>query len=227
MGLFDNIKKAVRENLPEDAINAIESKIGIDIDGVDNNKTTTTKTNTVSTPVSTETINFRPVSYEESYDATNTIYDCEEDGTDYEVTQSFKMLNDFVEFDSGAGEIDCSFVFSPSGNGEYSSDKPVIAIGFSQRDYEMIMGYKNSGKIPNGATITKLENCVAEYKTEYVKNERYIVAYHFFKAGFSSIYSQMYVEMPVYLKKSMQSSIALKALEQMVSTYKEEKKLDN
>lgn len=223
MRIFDNIKKAVRDNLPESTINAIESKIGIDIDGVDNNTTITVSTSQTETTV--DTINFTPVSYEESYDAENTYYDCQDDGTDYKIKQTFKMLNDFVEFDSGAGELDCSYIFSPSGDCEYSSDKPVIAIGFSQKEYELIMKYKNSGKT-SGATITKLENCIAEYKTEYTRNERYVVSYHFYKSGFSSIYSQIYAEMPVYLKNSAQGKLTLKALEQLVSTYKEDRQID-
>lgn len=221
MGLFDSIKKAVRDNLPEDAINAIEEKIGIDIDGVDNKPATVNTTNTTTKTV--ETISFTPVTYSDSYETSNTLYEYDENDEEYVIEQKFSMINDFKEFSSGAGELDCSFVLSASEEAEYDSSKPVICIGFSQRDYEVIMGYLNSGKFKHDATITKIENSVAEYKTEYVNNDKYIISYHFHKGMYKSIYTQMYVEMPIYLRNSVQGNLAIKALEQLVSTYKEVK----
>lgn len=222
MGIFDSIKKAVRDNLPEDAINAIEEKIGIDIDGVDN-KSKNLNIASTSHVNSVETISFKPVTYSDSYEVANTLFEYDENDNEYTIEQRFLMHNDFKEFSSGAGEIDCSFVLSTSEDASYDSSKPVICIGFSQRDYEVIMGYLNSGNFKHNATITKIENSVAEYKTEFTKDEKYVVAYHFHKGTYKSIYTQMYVEMPIYLKNSIQGNLAIKALEQLVSTYKEVK----
>lgn len=219
MGLFDNIKKAVRENLPESTINAIENKIGIDIDGRDNEKEVTNVADTATSVL--QNASFVPTTFNNSYEVRNTIYDYDYDDNEYEIEQVFLMHNDYKEIDSGAAEIDCAFVFSTSEEADYDTNKPCICIGDSY-ETEVIDKYNKTGKIEDGTVLIKLENSIAEYRTERINRSKFIVAYHFYRGVRKDCYSQIYVEMPVFLKNSVQGNEAIKVVEQIVSTYKEE-----
>lgn len=160
----------------------------------------------------------------------NVIYDTDENETDYVVTQKFQLDKNFHEFDSGAGEIDCSFAFAPNFSGdedeyaEWNIGDPAIFIGFDQKHYNILDAYKK-GKAMSGVKIFTVSGVAGvEYKTEWSDANTVYIAYHF-KRGFDNkILYHIGAQCPKKYAGSDFEKMVLKAMDVIACTYSEDKK---
>lgn len=166
------------------------------------------------------TDNCRPV--------TNIIYDGDVNGQDYEITQSFLLRKEFHAFDSGAGEVDASYGYSPRLSEEdwcdWNIGDPYVAIVFFQAHYDIVKQYETNGTIPAGTTLAKVKHPLAVYKTTNVMQSDVHVCYHFHRGCDAQLYYQFEACYPVSQKGQEMERIVLEALQTMVDTYKEDKK---
>lgn len=159
---------------------------------------------------------------------TNVFYDGDENGQDYEITQSFLLKKEFHVFDSGAGEIDASYGYSPQLSEEEWCDwnigDPYVAIGFNQSHYDIVKQYETNGTIPAGTTLAKVRHPLVLYKTTRIYENDMYVCYHFHRGCDAELYYQFEGRYSLSQKGQEMERIILSALQTMADTYKEEKK---
>lgn len=229
MGFFDSIAKAVSKAAVDKAFDAVSDKAK-ELFNVQNEAENKTPVSAASSSPSHDitSIAFCAPSADCAKEHSSTIYDCDESGTEYEITQSFKLPNDFYEFSSGAGEIDCSFVYDPQFDestpySEWNPGDAAVMIGFENKHYEIVKAYENS-KPYNGKIYKVSGSDKISYKTEFeLRGEKY-VAYHFRRGFDTKLYYQFGVQ---YGRQHCGTDVekkALEALDLMAATYTETKK---
>ncbi len=215
MGLFDKLKELTKSVAPDIVTDTIYDVLG------GNNESSTATVETPKTEIS-EAV-FQPISSAGTPRSCH-IFACDENGCDAEFDILFELSSDYAEFDSGAGEIDCSFVYAPGcEHGEYDPAKPCICIGFDNRTHKIISSYLKNGTVPGNATITRLSGCIADYKSEFTSNDSYVVSYCFRKLYENDLYCHIYAEIPSSIKGTSNAVNAENALCQIISTLKQVK----
>lgn len=170
--------------------------------------------------IQSATENCRPV--------TNDFYDGDDAGQEYLITQSFLLKKEFHLFDSGAGEIDASYGYSPElledAWCDWNIGDPYVAIGFNQSHYDIVKKYEADGTVSAGNTISRVQHSLAAYKTTRVDGNEIHVCYHFRRGCDTKLYYQFEGCYPSNQRGQELERVVLAALQTMVDTYKEERR---
>lgn len=228
MGLFDSIAKAVSKAAVDKAFDTVSDKAKELFNVPSESKSNVPQNTSPSSSQEVGSIMFSAPSDVNAKEHSSAFYDCDESGKEYEIIQSFKLPNGFYEFSSGAGEVDCSYVYDPQCDestpySEWNPGDAAVLIGFENKHYEIVKAYENSkpynGKIYKVSGFDKIS-----YKTEFeLSGEKYI-AYHFRRGFETKLYYQFGVQ---YGKQHCGTDVekkALEALDLMAATYTETKK---
>ena len=139
----------------------------------------------------------------------------------------FEIDKRFHAFDSGAGEIYCSYVYTPDITdddewAEWESGTPYLMIGFEQFQYNVLKAY-NEGKIlPDNGTISEVTGSrYIRYKTTIRRGNDIMVAYHFKKGDDEKLLYHFEVCYPISFIGKPMEKVMLDALDLMATTYEE------
>lgn len=228
MGFLDSIAKAVSKAAVDKAFDAASNKAKELFNVPHASKGTEPQSASSSVSQEIGNVTFNAPSVADAKEHSCVFYDCDESEKEYEITQRFKLPNGFYEFSSGAGEVDCSYVYDPNFDestpySEWNPGDAAVMIGFENKHYEIVKAYENSN--PYNGKIYKVSGSdKISYKTEFeLSGEKYI-AYHFRRGFDTKLYYQFCVQ---YGKQHCGTNVeekALKALELMAATYTEIKK---
>lgn len=228
MGFFDSIAKAVSKAAVDKAFDTVSDKAKELFNVPNASKSNEPQSASSSSSQNIGSVTFSAPSAADAKEHSSTIYDCDESGKEYEITQSFKLPCGFYEFSSGAGEVDCSYVYDPSFDestpySEWNPGDAAVMIGFENKHYEIVKAYENS-KPYNGKIYKVSGSDKISYKTEFEFSGEKYVAYHFRRGFDTNLYYQFCVQ---YGKQHCGTDVEKKALEAlalMAATYTETKK---
>lgn len=221
MGFFDNVLKAV--NKAKDFVEDIQDKA---------NEAYASKP---AQAESAEKATFTPEIIQimtptgiDARECKTTFFDCDDNNNDLEIDVTMEIDRRFHEFDSGAGEIDVSYVYSPDMTddnvyADWEVGTPYILMGFEQQHYNILKAYREGKALPTGTTLQKVEgNSRILFKTTLTRSGEKYVAYHFIRgcAGEELLYHFEACYPTDYAGTPLEETI-LKALDMMALTYKE------
>lgn len=229
MGFFDSIAKAVSKAAVDKAFDTVSDKAK-ELFNIPNSSEIKEPSNSAFTSSSQEigSVTLSVPSDADAKDHISEFYDSDDAGTEYKITQSFKLPNGFYEFSSGAGELDCSYVYDPQFDQStpYSDWNPgdaAVMIGFENNHYKIVEAFENS-KPYNGKIYKVLGSDKISYKTELeISGEKY-VAYHFRRGFDTNLYYQFCVQYGKHHCGTDVEKKTLEALDLMAATYTETKK---
>lgn len=159
--------------------------------------------------------------------AQGMFYDNDADGNECMIKTKMMIEKRFHVFDSGAGEVDVSFAYSPeiAGDEEYAdwdSATPCLMIGYEDAQAELLNKYLRTKEVPAGATVAHVrgkENVL--YKTTSNQNQIHYVTYHFHRGFDRKMLYQMEVFYPVSYVGTPIEKVFKDALDAMVMSYTE------
>lgn len=158
---------------------------------------------------------------------TYTYFDGDDDA-DYEIEASVSIDSRFHEYDSGSGEIDASYIYSPditddNGYADFRLDTPYILAGFEQAHYNVVRDFREGKGLQSGTTLqTVTGNSRILFKTTLTRYDEKSVAYHFIRgcAGEELLY-HIAACYPKKIEGTPLEQIVLDAVDLMASTYAE------
>lgn len=223
MGFFDSLTKIASEvKKVADVISDQSSKPA-------QNTSADTSGSGSSVSVAVREISLEKSSTNNSRPCENEVFFCDADGNDVIYIQKSLINRAFHQFDSGAGEIDFSYIYSPDvtdddGYGDYKSGSPSIYVGFCSDDYEAIRKYENSHTIANGFLIFKLsDSSMFKYKTitTFEKWGLKRICYHYYRGGDTDLMYQVVLEYSTKYAGSDVEKLCFEAFNEFASNYSE------
>lgn len=225
MGFLDSLKgiaKDVAKNVIEDVVKEATEKAGVNTPPIqETGSYSGSQAGKPGQESEAETIHFQPVTMPDSQCCEFMAYECDDAGNDKEYSYRFMLPAGFVEFSSGAGEIDAAYIYSPEGAVDgYADDldKPILYLGNDGPNERVLDRYLKHGRIEPGCEAAKVENSIAEYKTSLVLGGHLLIAYHFYSKYQKDIYKQIVLQIPPALKHTELGKMAEQGLDLIVST---------
>lgn len=139
----------------------------------------------------------------------------------------FEIDKRFHAFDSGAGEIYCSYVYTPDITdddewAEWDTEAPYLVIGFEQFHYNVLKAYNEGKSLPYSGTISKVtDNSRISFKTTIRHGDNIMVAYHFKKGDDEKLLYHFEVCYPISFIGKPMEKVMLDAFDLMATTYEE------
>lgn len=223
MSLFDALKGIAKDVSKDVMKEVVKGVTGESLSSAATGNSNVEKSSDQNAPVQQlQTVAFQKRDLSDSHWEKFICFETDEAGNDVEYQQKFKIPDGFVPFDSGAGEIDVSYLYAPEdaseGETEYDSSKPALMISFEQKHHELLNKYLQEKVIPTGDEVVRLENSIADYKTTTHAGPLLSVAYHYHRKYDKNLYYHIVLQMPQNLEDTESGKLARQGLELMVST---------
>ncbi len=231
MGFFDSLKgiaKDVAQNVMDDVVKEVADKVGFDMPGQSNAAArAAVAAGTAAISRETQVFAFQPVSVPNATQRQYQTYEYDENDNERVVVHNFLAPQEFLEFDSGAAEVEISIIYAPQDVEQgyvetVDFDKaPALYIGEDGPSADALSSYLERGTVKPGTEVAKVEGSIAQYKTTVVNGNSYLIAYHYYKKFCPNYYSHIVLQLPKSMKNTELGNYAENVLDCIVSTLKE------